>query len=208
MAEEARKLVYSSPIPRAALRPLKQPLWDTENVASTPTATNQIIFFQRPIGQPLAAAPAAAKTLVDTNLNQAAQLGTPREFDVWGFNVRIGCTVTLADYQTIVNQGLFQFFFGQGRPWLQVQLADVPTGSGASGAVSFDGAAVATPHDLPVTGISSTKEMYPFTVKKNPVRIRSNETFSAQISWPNAAIAPVLFNRITVIIRGIMYSSL
>lgn len=205
MAE--RELTYSSPTPRAVLRPLKQPLYDTENVPSA-GGVAQLIFFQRPFGQNIANAPVAAKTYSDTNMQQASQLGTPQEFDLFGFNVRLGDTVTLADFQAVMDQGHLVFNFGQGRPWLRTQLADFPTGCGPTGATAIDGAAAQVVHDLPVQGPPSTKEFYNFCVGKKPVRIRSNETFNVEINWPNGAPNPVVFVRVTVLLRGILYTSL
>jgi len=203
-----RRLVFSSPTPKATLRPLKQPVYDTENVPSAGGA-NQLLFFQRPLGQAFSQAPVGAgKTLADTNLQQAAQLGTPNEFDIWGFNVRLGDTVTLADFQQVMNQGVFTFNFGQGRPWLQCQMHDVPSGVASSGSTAIDGAAAQVLQNLPINGVPSTKELYSFAVGRKPVRIRSNETFSIQLDWPNANPNPLVFVRVTVIMRGIFYSSL
>jgi len=207
-AATERKLVYSSPSPRAILRPLKQPIYDTENVPSAGGAA-QLTFFQRPMGQAFANIPVGVgKTLADTNMTQAAQLGTPNEFDLWGFNVRLGDTVTLADFQACMDQGVFTFNFGQGRPWLQTQLHDIPTGVGISGSTAIDGAGAATQVDLPVNGVVASKEIYSFAVGRKPVRIRSNETFNVVITWPNANPNPVVFVRVTVVLRGIYYSNL
>lgn len=205
---EGRKYVYSSPAPQATLRPLKQPLYDTENIPSAGNAA-ALNFFQRGIGQGFAFAPVGTgKTLADTNLNQAAQLGTPNEFDVWGFNVRLMNTVTVADFQAVMDQGVFTFNFGQGRPWLQTQLQDIPSGVAISGSTAIDGAAAQVNDDLPVQGAVSVKEIYSFAVGKKPVRIRSNETFGVTVNWPNANPNPVVFVRMTVLLRGIFYASL
>jgi hypothetical protein len=205
MAE--RTLTYSSPTPRALLRPLKQPLYDTENVPSA-GGVAQLIFFQRPFGQAIANAPVAAKTYSDTNMTQASQLGTPQEFDLYGFNVRLGDTVTVADFQAVMDLGNFVFNFGQGRPWLRTQLADLPSGMSPAGSLSIDGAAAQVLHDIVTQGVPSGKEMYNFCVEKKPIRIRSNETFNVEINWPNGAPNPAVFVRVTVILRGILYTSL
>jgi len=205
MAE--RDLVYSSPTPQAVLRPLKQPLYDTENVPSA-GGVAQFIFFTRPLGQNLGNAPVAIKTLADTNMTQASQLGTPQEFDLYGFNVRLGNVVTLADFQAVMDQGSFVFNYGQGRPWLRCPLADIPSGVAPSGALSIDGAAAQVVHDLPVQGVPSVKEFYNFCVGKKPSRIRSNENFSVEINYPNGAPNPAVFVRMQVVLRGILYTSL
>jgi hypothetical protein len=205
MAE--RELTYSSPTPRALLRPLKQDLYDTENIPSA-GGVNQLVYFQRPFGQNIAQAPVAAKTYADTNMNQASQLGTPQEFDLYGFNFRLGDMVTLADFQAVMDQGVFTFNFGQGRPWLRTQLANIPSGVAPFGATAIDGAAAQVVHDLPVQGVPSAKEMYNFCVGKKPCRIRSNETFNVEVTWPNAAPNPVVFVRATVMLKGVLYTSL
>lgn len=205
MAE--RELTYSSPTPRAVLRPLKQPLYDTENIPSA-GGVAQLVYFQRPFGQAIANIPVAAKTYADTNMQQASQLGTPQEFDLFGFNVRLGDTVTLADFQAVMDQGVFVFNFGQGRPWLRAQLADFPTGCGPTGSTAIDGAMAQVLQNLPVQGPPSSHEFYNFCVGKKPVRIRSNETFNVELNWPNGAPNPVVFVRVTVLLRGILYTSL
>jgi len=203
-----RTLVVSSPQPRATLRPLKQPRYDTENIPSAGTA-NTLNFFQRPIGQAFANAPVGTgKTLADTNMQQAGQLGTPTEFDVWGFNVRTNVTITQADHQIAMDQGVFTFNFGQGRPWLQTQLRDIPAGVDSHGSMAVDGAGALDVRQIITNGMPSIKELYSFAVGRKPVRIRSNETFGVTLNWPNAAPNPTVFVRLTVLIRGIEYSAL
>ena len=205
---EGRKYVYSSPTPTATLRPLKQPLYDTENIPTAGGAA-ALQFFQRPIGQAFANVPVGAgKTLADTNLTQASQLGTPNEFDVWGFNVRTNVAITQADHQVAMGQGVFTFNFGQGRPWLQTQLRDVPAGVDSHGSMAVDGAGALDVRQIITNGVPSVKELYSFAVGRKPVRIRSNETFNVVINWPNANPAPAVFVRLTTLIRGIYYSSL
>jgi len=208
----ARRLVRGTPAPDAVLRPLKNPLYDTELIPST-VGVAQMLFFQIPIGQNFAAAAAAgvrAKTLGDTNMTQAAQLGTPREFDLFGFNCRIeddgGVGVTRVDYLQIVDDAAFTFNFGVGRPWLQTQLRDIPAGCDEYMS-AVDGAAALV--ECVQTGLSSTKEFYNFLVKKNPIRIRSQETFNVQLDWFVANPAPATDDiKVTQILRGILYSGL
>jgi len=204
----ANQIVYGTPAPPAALRVLRQPLYDTEHLPSAGGVAS-LIFFQRPLGQAMANAPAAAKTYADTNMQQASLIGSPAEFDLFGFNVRLTNTVTLAQFQNIVDMGLFIFTFGQGRPWLRTQLQDMPSGCNIMGAIALDGAAVATTVAAPVSGIpGDPKGLYAFAVGGAPIRIRSNETFGVEIQWPNGAPAPVTRVRITVTLRGLYYAGL
>jgi len=56
----------SSPLPSALLRPLQQPLYDTDVLLAPAATQNAIQFFQRGIGQNDAAA--VVKTLAETNV--------------------------------------------------------------------------------------------------------------------------------------------
>jgi len=68
----------SSPLPSAILRPLQQPLYDTELI--TAAGTPAIIqFFQRQLGQTTGVG-ALVKTLAETNLSQPGQLANPLNF--------------------------------------------------------------------------------------------------------------------------------
>ncbi len=141
-------------------------------------------------------------------MQQAAQLGTPNEFDIWGFNVRTNVAITQADHQVAMGQGVFTFNFGQGRPWLQTQLRDVPAGVDSHGSMAVDGAAALDVRQVITNGVPSIKELYSFAVGRKPVRLRSNETFGVTITYPNANPNPVVFIRLTVLLRGIEYSAL
>ena len=79
-------VTVAKPSPRAALRALKQPLYDTMECPADANAVNNLTFFQAPIGQALNVT-AVLKTVAETNLTQAGQLGVPQEFDLFGFNM-------------------------------------------------------------------------------------------------------------------------
>jgi hypothetical protein len=107
-----------------------------------------------------------------------------------------------------MDQGVFVFSQGQGRIFLRTPLQDIPSGVAPYGGVSVDGAGALTPNDLPIMGVPSIKEFYNFTIEKKPIRIRSNENFAVEVNFPNAAPNPVLFVRMMVLMRGILYTSL
>jgi hypothetical protein len=204
----ANQIVYGTPAPPAALRVLRQPLYDTEHLPSAGGVAS-LIFFQRPLGQAMANVPAAAKTYADTNMQQASLIGSPAEFDLFGFNVRLSNAVSVASFQQIIDMGLFIFTFGQGRPWLRAQLQDIPSGCNIFGGIAYDGAGVATTVGWPISAIpADPKGLYPFAVGGSPIRIRSNETFGVELQWPNGAPAPVTRVRITVTLRGLYYAGL
>jgi len=207
-----RGLVRASQAPSAALRPLLQPLYDTEMIPSNGGIAN-LVLFARPVGQAFQSAVATgarAKTLADTNMVLGGQLGTPQEFDLFGFNCQLVdnllAGITRVDFLNASGLGVFQFQFGQGRPYLQTRLKDIPAGcdeyrSSVDGAGALDSAQT--------SGLPSVKEVYNFAVKRQPVHIYPQEAFSVTVGWPVAAALPLTDDlRLTVYLRGILYASL
>jgi len=195
---------------RAALRPLKQPLYDTGLILTA--GVQRVQFFQAPIGGALGA---AVKSEADTNLNQAAQIGRPNEFDLYGFKLELQIVGddgvnTVRDLELIYDTSVYEFFFGQQRPWLQVPAQEIPNGAGLEGAFSTADDAAALNYFMGHCGEGSCKAMYNFTIGKKPIPIGSAETFSALLSWPIAAINPAgaADIRATNYLVGIYYSAL
>ena len=96
---------YSQPLPSALLRPLQQPLYDTEVIPSS-SVPIEIIFFQRQLGQSMAYA-VVTKTEAETNLQQPGQLADPLEFSLFGFLFEVSPLCVLADFQNIYTASAF-----------------------------------------------------------------------------------------------------
>lgn len=195
---------------RALLRPLKQPLYDTGRLDAG--ANNRVAWFQAPQGQPIVAA-GALKTEADTNLTQAGQLGRPLEFDLYAFQVELfhsGANVAFVDDALLVYEaGVFEFFFGQQRPWLQVPLTQIPNGLYVTGTVATADAGTPTAYAFVNNGKSSVKEYYDFTIGKEPVPIASAENFTARIDFPGGAVTTATAQlRCRCYMVGVLYSSL
>jgi hypothetical protein len=195
---------------RAALRPLKQPLFDTGLILAA--GVGRVQFFQAPIGGALGA---AVKTEADTNLTQSGQIGRPNEHDLYGFKLELQIVGddgdnTVQDLATIYDTSVYEFFFGQQRPWLQVPAQEIPNGAGIEGAVATNNAAGLVDYYMGHCGIGSCKAMYNFTIGKKPIPIGSAEAFSALLSWPLGAITPAgaANIRATNYLVGIYYSAL
>lgn len=100
---------YSQPLPSALLRPLQQPLYDTEVIPSS-SVPIEIIFFQRQLGQSMAYA-VVTKTEAETNLQQPGQLANPLEFSLFGFLFEVSPFCVLADFQNIYTASAFIFTY-------------------------------------------------------------------------------------------------
>lgn len=199
---------------RAALRPLKQPLYDT-GIINTGAATNRVQFFQSAQGTPIVAA-GANKTEADTNLQQSSQIGRPSEFDLYGHCLEL-MTVgddaenTIEDYNLIYDTGVYEFFFGLQRPWLQVPAQQIPNGPGIEGTLATANDGAALNYYMAHCGEGRCKNnMYNFTIGKKPIPIGSAEPFNALLRWPAGAItiAGGADIRARAYLKGIYYSAL
>lgn len=208
--------------PRAALRALKQPLYDTMECPANANAVNNLTFFQTPLGQALNVT-GALKTPAETNLGQAGQIGVPQEFDIFGFNLTFmyddgyfeagagGPTVAnfAADILEVYEASVFKFFFNN-KPWLTVPTFKIPHGSFA-----MTGPAAVAIDDEKLFNISngeSRKEnFYGFLSNDEPVTIHSAENFTSRLEWPLAAMgltADGAESRLTNYIVGVLYAAL
>jgi hypothetical protein len=212
-------ITVKQPAPRAALRALKQPIFDAVDLGSAVGVPN-VTFFQAPIGQQLPIS-GAVKTIRDTNLGQAGQLGVPQEFDLFGFQVSfyyaagyyLGTVASAAfctDFSNVYEAGVFQFFFGLQRPWCQIPLTRIPQGNFAvhgPTAVTSDAVAATTVHN----GVADGEEFYKFLANDKQIGINSAENFSARIDYPNGNLqmtATGNLSRLMCFLNGVLYAAL
>ena len=198
----------------AKVRVLPQPLYDSELTGTG--AINQLPLFAVPLGgsfQNVTGTPDyTRKGLADTNVRQAGQLGSPLEFDMTGFNLRIAAAVTStpvgivpADFLEIIKNGWFEFNFNN-RPFLQVPIEELPCGVGISGFAGLAGAGAAINQQFHV-GIGHTNNVFKYLVGKFRVRIRSTENFSASLNW-GTAIANTITYKVTLVLQGYLYNAI
>jgi hypothetical protein len=135
-------LAINQPLDRAYLRPLQEPLYDTEVLDFTSPA-QQLTYFQRPISQSTAAL-AITKTPAETNLNQSSMLDYPREFSILGFNIEFDSTIGIKSVAAAYRRAFFLFTFSGRRPYLQIPFMRIPQGMGLEGAIASTVAAGAT----------------------------------------------------------------
>jgi len=175
-------LALNTPLDRAYLRPLQEPLYDTEEIpiAAPPT---QFTFFQRPISQNTAANLLGAKTEAETNINQSSMLDYPREFSILGFNVALDSTTGFRATAAIYRRAWFQFTFSGRRPYLQIPLNRIPAGLGLQGVSVINNSGIAT------NGMGHVANYYKFNLGRAALKIKPGEAFNARITYPTALIA-------------------
>jgi len=118
-------------LPSALLRPLQQPIYDTEIIPAAGTP-NELIFFQRQLGQTTAFG-GVNKSIAETNIQQPGQLANPLEFSLFGFVFEVAANVVLADFVAIYNTSAFSFFYTGNRVYLQIPLTRIPQGVSPEG---------------------------------------------------------------------------
>ncbi len=196
--------VVGSPPATPVLRPLKQPMYDTEIYPAA--GVGRLQFF---VNAATIAATGAAKTLAETNMTQNSQLGTPLEFDLIGFNSEIErsqLATALADRDLIFNTGVWSWIFGQNTPWLNVPVTRIPEGAGATGfstttaaATTIQGTTNGTPH---------VTNFYNFAVDRRARHIFSTESFRGELGYPGGVVPITTATRIRFYMLGILFTQL
>lgn len=201
MAANAQGVVLSRQAPAGLTRAYRQPLYDRDIIAAA--AVNQIILFQRPLGQTNSAA--VVKTEQDTNLTMAGQLPFPQFFHLFGFQFEVAQTAVIADMLLIYPTGVFTFTFGTNRKWLEVPMTRVPNGP----QIVQNTALAAAGAYIPQFGVPSSKEFYQFVKPTGkPYAIKAGETFQVKLSWPSGAITLGTATAARAYLVGILYVGL
>lgn len=189
--------VVGTPAQTPVLRPLRQPIYDSEiypaaGVRELQVFVNNVTF-----------AAGGAKNEADTNLTQGGSLGTPLEFDLVGFTMEfVRAEDMLADHNVLYNNGVFIWVFGQNTIWLQVRDTRIPEGITQSGSTAVAGASILG------NGWGVVTNFYNFTTPDRKARrITSNESFRARKLWPDAP-AVSADRRFTIYMLGVLYGQL
>ena len=191
--------VVGSPPATPVLRPLKQPMYDTEVYPAA--GAGRLQFF---VNASTIAATGAAKTLAETNMTQNGQLGTPLEFDLVGFNSEIERGLLPVDHNSIFNTGVWQWLFGQNTPWLTVPVTRIPEGVAQTGALD----AQAAPTSILSNGTAHVTNFYNFAVDRRARHIFSTESFRGELSYPNGLVPIAADARIRFYMQGILFAQL
>ena len=175
------------------LRPLRQPLYDTNTINTTDVSYD---FFKNVSG----------KTEFDTNMTQSGQLGTPNQFDLLGLQFEVARGVSKADHDLIYENGLLTWLFGN-IVWLKVPLTKIPEGVGLNGAISTT--VTATTAAILSNGMPVATNFFNMaTIDRKGIRITSNEAFGARLQLRSALSGLSASHRARLYALGILYSQL
>lgn len=195
--------VVGTPPQTPVLRPLRQPLYDSEFLANGATGT--VSFFQ----DNKKFATGAQKLASDTNMTQSGQLGYPLEFDLVGFLFELERGTTRTQSNSVYNSSVWNWFFGQNVPWLRCKLSKIPEGIAASGSVST-GTGQATEASIISNGWGVVTNFYNFTTPDRKARrVSSTESFRMDLVISYAlALGSGLSVKATAWMLGILYAQL
>lgn len=190
----------SAPLPSAVLRPLQQPLYDTE-VLPTASTPSELIFFQRQLGQTTAYG-SVTKYESETNLQQPGQLANPLEFSVFGFLFEVYPGTVNADFINIYGASAMVFTYTGNRVYLQIPLTRIPAG------VAPEGFSTANNVGQIHNGVGHVSNLYRFTIGRAALRIRPTESFQIKIRWPQAAPTLTTNVRLRMYLVGLTWTAL
>lgn len=193
------------------------PLYDFSGYTAS-TGHTQLTFFSTPVGQGTTSAPGATgqKTLADTNMETANQLGKGNQFYMTGLEVlfypgvdpgRGGLDVAdvgefVDDVYNIGKSGVLTFQVGSGRVYIQqgpLMLFAPSTRLAVQSAITTTQAVTATSGFAEVNYATFSGEVYTIV----PLLLDANQTFNCNITWPAAVILPSAANaRIGLRLRG------
>lgn len=196
--------VVGTPPQTPVLRPLRQPLYDTEKFVNGQTDPRTLFTDNKKFED------GTAKKECDTNMTASGSLGYPLEFDLIGFLTELERGTTRAQHNDLYNKLVWKWYFGQNVPWLRIKLTKMPEGIGATGSVSIDGNAAPTEASIIANGWGVVTNFYNFTTPDRKARrISSTESFKNQIDVCAAlALGSGVTRKLTTWMLGILYAQL
>jgi len=208
---EALPIATVPPARGAKLRVLPQPIYDSEVTGTA--AISQVNFFSTALGGAFANLSTSKKGLSDTNMRQVGQLGSPLEFDMIGFNLKVfpaspvttAVSITADDFYTFYSNAYLEFLFNN-RPFLQVPLWEIPNGCGPNGS----GTTVADTNNNLINGVPHRSNVFKYLVGKYRVRIRATENFSANIKWDgiSSSATTAVSLKATLFLQGFLFNAI
>ncbi len=206
--QEQYPFALKTPLDRAYLRPLQQPLFDSEYFVPQ-KGIKDLAFFCNPINKPYGHSD-EVKTKHDTNLWQSKLLDYPIEFSILGFNAIIDSKTSQKDRDALLSNGaLFEFKFSGNRPYLSVPFDHVcsrrPSGKSfsqiiAEESLKEDAGKEDKEKETQIDQVIKYFDKYrgsdyhKFNLGKSALKIKPGEEFSCSISWKKTPLVskPVL----------------
>jgi len=194
--------VVGTPPQTPVLRPLRQPLYDTEKLEDGATLAVELFVDNKKFSD------GTPKRECDTNMTQSGQLGYPLEFDLVGFLVELQRGVTRTQSNDIYNKLVYKWFFGQNVPWLRIKLTKMPEGIGPTGSVG--NAVAGTEATIITNGWGVVTNFFNFTTPDRKARrISSTESFKNRMEICEAlSLGSQQVVKITTWMLGILYAQL
>jgi hypothetical protein len=190
-------LVAGTPAQTARLRPLRNPLYDTELMVAAAAVARIELFVNR-----RTFANGAVKNLNDTNMEADGVLGLPLEFDLIGLTGKLNYDAAIADITAFYNEGVLQWFFHQSVPWLQIPVTEIPGGVGPWGFTTVAATTIFS------NGLQQANNFFNMTDHLRQARhILSMESFRGVIQFPTA-ITPAANILYKLLMQGILYAAL
>jgi len=193
--------VVGTPPQTPVLRPLRQPMYDSEKFVDGQTTKRALFSDVKKF------ADGTEKTECDTNMTQNSSLGYPLEFDLVGFLGELERGATREQSNDIYNKVVFKWFFGQNVPWLRVKLTKIPEGIGPSGSVATGAAVEAS---IISNGWGVVTNFYNFTTPDRKARrVSSTESFRNDLDVCEAlSLGTGEELKFTTFMLGILYAQL
>ncbi len=228
-------IAINTPLDRAYLRPLQQPLYDTEWFVPG-KAIKLLPFFKNPKEYETLKSTyeflSEAKTMHDTNMDLPGSLSYPIEHSVLGFNAIIDPKTSQEDRDSLLSNGaMVEFKFSGNRPYLSIPFEHICAKRSNDKSTSQ----VLSERELILVGSApkkddqptqeeienaallktavkllekaSGKNYYPFNLGKSALKIKPGEQFSMTLSWKKTPLVsrPV---RIIMEIIGLRWAPL
>jgi len=229
---------FAAPLPGLILRPLQQPIFDSEWVEKgKPVAA--LTFMRRVFEQKFAVESKGKKTLADTSLLPHANGGLPQpyEFSVFGFSMYLDCP----DWETrrcFLRGSVFRFMYCSNRIYLTIPTVGIPDvekpqelleslvipfrkkdadGNDEKEKTFYDEkktreaeleAAGYEQYMAALKEDGASKILYKFTIGRSALRIRPTKSFGVEILWPGEAWVPPCDMKVTVFMNGLMWTPL
>ena len=180
------------PLANAALTWIREPRYDTFITPAAGLGVGVVSFFTVPSGT-IGSGFAVAKSISETNMNTASQLGTPNQFLIHGFLVQAMVSAdgaalnSLQDFLAIYNTGVFRYITGNNTQ-LEVPLSIIPAGPGIAGFGSSATGGTPLAQAGITNGVPMISHFYDFRTEDGlPTLLGGDQPFRCELGYAGVA---------------------